>query len=49
MNSKHLLPVVLDTQKYEPFLARYNLYVAAAIAFILVFLAGVTVDVYYGY
>jgi hypothetical protein len=49
MNSKHLMPVALDTQKYEPLLAQYNLYVAAAIALVLTFLAGVTVDIYYGY
>ncbi|MFC4438217.1 MULTISPECIES: hypothetical protein [Natrialbaceae] len=49
MSSKLSLPATLEVQQYEPVLARYNLLLLAATAFLFTFFLGVTVDVYFGY
>lgn len=47
--STNPLPATLDVQQYEPVLARHNLVLLAAVAFLVTFFLGVAVDVYFGY
>ena len=49
MSTKISLPAMLDVEKYEPVLTRYNLIVLLTIALIAAFVMGVAVDGYYGY